>query len=170
MGSVMEGQKIGLGRILDDAPSGRQMAEWMEEGRSSAAKRVAGFRTRTGCELTLDQYRNLLIRSRRKCECCGRPVRGRSEHIDHCHKTNRVRGILCPGCNTKLGVLENIEWVKKGISYLKRVAGENPLAPGSRSPILPSVEPGVPKNAADHPWNIARKRDVVAKMKRWGRA
>jgi len=28
-------------------------------------------------------------------------------YIDHCHTTNKVRGILCHPCNTTLGYLEN---------------------------------------------------------------
>lgn len=28
-------------------------------------------------------------------------------HIDHCHDTGRVRGMLCSKCNTAVGLLDN---------------------------------------------------------------
>jgi predicted nucleic acid-binding Zn ribbon protein len=34
---------------------------------------------------------------------CGTALEGFSGHVDHCHQKGRVRGILCPGCNSALG-------------------------------------------------------------------
>lgn len=42
-------------------------------------------------------------------------------HIDHCHKTGIVRGILCFNCNHGLGNFkDNIELLKKSIEYLEK--------------------------------------------------
>jgi hypothetical protein len=44
----------------------------------------------------------------------------RTLSVDHCHKTNRVRGLLCFACNTVLGgVSDSIEKLESAIDYLK---------------------------------------------------
>jgi uncharacterized Fe-S radical SAM superfamily protein PflX len=41
------------------------------------------------------------------CKICSEPFKNsRSTHVDHCHKTGKIRGILCHVCNTKLGWFE----------------------------------------------------------------
>lgn len=41
-------------------------------------------------------------------------------HIDHCHKTNKFRGLLCSKCNTGLGMFdENINKMENAIKYIK---------------------------------------------------
>lgn len=40
--------------------------------------------------------------------------------VDHCHKTGKIRGILCTRCNLALGFIkEDIEALQKAINYLK---------------------------------------------------
>lgn len=42
-------------------------------------------------------------------------------HIDHCHGTGIVRGILCLACNTALGSFrDNVETMLSAVSYLRR--------------------------------------------------
>ena len=40
-------------------------------------------------------------------------------HVDHCHKTGAVRGLLCRGCNHVLGHLkDNTDALNRAIAYL----------------------------------------------------
>ena len=43
------------------------------------------------------------------CAICGggRTGPGTRLHIDHCHKSNRIRGLLCSKCNTAVGLLDD---------------------------------------------------------------
>ena len=43
--------------------------------------------------------------------------------IDHCHRTGKVRKLLCSMCNFSLHKLEqDIGWAEKAIAYLKEFA------------------------------------------------
>ncbi len=64
------------------------------------------------------------------CEICGceldNSVRSKKTadkypHIDHCHNTGRIRGVLCKMCNTMLGMAkDNPEILTKAIVYLNK--------------------------------------------------
>lgn len=44
------------------------------------------------------------------CGICSVKIKNqRSKHIDHCHETNRVRGVLCTNCNVGLGMFKDNE-------------------------------------------------------------
>lgn len=60
------------------------------------------------------------------CKICGTKLSANSKvkrnrgHIDHDHKTNKVRGVLCDLCNKGLGQFkDSIESLEKAIIYLK---------------------------------------------------
>ena len=63
----------------------------------------------------------IAIREKGRCDICGSDG---SEyklglHIDHCHKTGEIRGLLCHGCNIGLGSFkENLTTMKKAMEYL----------------------------------------------------
>ena len=55
--------------------------------------------------------------------CCAICLRHESQfkkglHLDHNHKTGRMRGLLCPVCNTRLSHIEDLEFVIKANVYL----------------------------------------------------
>lgn len=42
-------------------------------------------------------------------------------HIDHCHKTGQIRGLLCVNCNVALGLLkEDKNIIKSVLTYLDK--------------------------------------------------
>ncbi len=56
-----------------------------------------------------------------KCAICGNPSQTkRFLHVDHCHKTGAVRGLLCHGCNVGIGALrDDPDIISKALHYLK---------------------------------------------------
>lgn len=56
------------------------------------------------------------------CNICGKKKgnRGRKLSVDHCHTTNKIRGVLCDSCNFMIGLAnDNPDILNKAISYLK---------------------------------------------------
>jgi hypothetical protein len=75
--------------------------------------------------LTPEQYDAMLIEQSGRCAMCDEPLfdGNHGSHIDHCHATGRVRGILHGKCNTNyVGIIES-DPVKfdKALGYLARV-------------------------------------------------
>jgi len=70
-------------------------------------------------DLTPEEYANLLISQDNKCAICSKDF-DQTPCVDHDHKTGKVRGLLCLGCNVALGAWENnIELFYKAMQYLK---------------------------------------------------
>ena len=76
--------------------------------------------------LTFEEFDAMLSSQENACAICGTKQpsknRGRTRrfHVDHCHKTGKVRGLLCKSCNIALGEIEdNIHTLKSMIQYLE---------------------------------------------------
>jgi len=74
--------------------------------------------------VTPAQYDEMLLAQNGLCAICDRPetilFKGKLKPlaIDHCHKTNKVRGLLCAQCNVGIGNLKhNSEWLRKAALY-----------------------------------------------------
>ena len=72
--------------------------------------------------LTLDDKKNQLDYQNNQCAICQTDLLDRapqSVHIDHCHGSKKLRGILCGSCNTGLGMFKDThEILQRAIDYL----------------------------------------------------
>lgn len=67
-----------------------------------------------------EEYDQMLYNQDSKCAICGKPPKGKYPlAIDHHHKTGKVRGLLCFGCNRAIAILDNPELLNKANAYLK---------------------------------------------------
>lgn len=70
--------------------------------------------------ITISVYKELFQNQGGLCAICKKPENNKDLAVDHCHKTKKVRGLLCFKCNASLGKFEDsIELLQNAISYLE---------------------------------------------------
>lgn len=78
-----------------------------------------------------DALRALKLAQNWRCAICREQFpkegeEGKRVHIDHCHRTDRVRGILCARCNSGIGKLgDTVEGLRRALDYLERFESES---------------------------------------------
>ena len=70
-----------------------------------------------------EDYDTMLKEQDNKCKIClvsFTTLKLQNIHVDHCHTTNQIRGLLCNLCNTGLGFFkDNTETLTNAIVYLE---------------------------------------------------
>lgn len=92
----------------------KQKQKQSNKAKKSRLKKVYG--------LTLEAWEQLFDLQDRRCAICRTtsPSGKGSWHVDHCHDTDKVRGILCHNCNVGIGNLrDDILILEQAIRYLK---------------------------------------------------
>lgn len=72
--------------------------------------------------ITPEQFSAMLTAQGGRCAICrsDKPF-GKNFHLDHCHVTGRVRGILCKRCNNGIGFFDDdISKMKLAMEYLAK--------------------------------------------------
>lgn len=98
------------------AASPERKAEISKTSRLAHLKRSYG--------LTDEQYWDIWHRQGGACAICGSGQPGGNGathlHVDHCHETGRVRGLLCYRCNVSLGKMqESPDLLRIAADYLE---------------------------------------------------
>lgn len=72
--------------------------------------------------MSLVEYDALFAQQGNVCAICKTDINkgghGMNFHVDHCHETKVIRGILCGKCNIALGNLDSIELLESAIKYI----------------------------------------------------
>lgn len=82
-------------------------------------------------KITIERRDEILLNQNGKCLICGNTTEfkfkqgngkniGDEAVVDHCHTSNKIRGVLCGFCNTGLGAFkDNINSLSNAITYLQ---------------------------------------------------
>ncbi len=78
-------------------------------------------------KITLEDYQSMERDQNGVCKICKQPEtkldhrtkQPRALAVDHCHKTGKVRGLLCSDCNTAIGLLkDDVHLMQTAIDYV----------------------------------------------------
>jgi DNA-directed RNA polymerase subunit RPC12/RpoP len=123
--------------------------EWTEKNPNYEKQRYAKSKKKTREKhlvrkygVTLEIYDQILEEQNGKCAICSKKAKNESYgvlHVDHCHDTEKVRGLLCRNCNHVLGLMKDDPLtLKKAIAYLENPPAQIPELLGHA--ILSSIQ------------------------------
>ncbi len=85
-----------------------------DRGKHNRLKKHYGISFSKYLEMLKDQNNKCLI-----CNC--ELLQDKNTCIDHCHTTNKVRGVLCTNCNILLGqARDSVDILKSAQTYLEK--------------------------------------------------
>lgn len=70
--------------------------------------------------ITPDDYLKLLEKQGHACAICGGVEKDSRLYVDHCHSTEKIRGLLCSPCNLAIGLFrDNTITMANALDYLE---------------------------------------------------
>lgn len=115
----------GFVRGPDDS-SRKNRAEQRRRYKLAHPYKVRDLHLRATFDISLEDYNRMHTSQDGKCAICGEPEtikrnnKPRMLAVDHCHGSQRVRGLLCGNCNPMIGYArDNIQVLMKAIEYLR---------------------------------------------------
>ena len=93
-----------------------------------AAKKRFTYKLKREYDISFEQYELMKESQNNTCGICKSPLQTSNEvHIDHCHSSGKVRGILCRWCNLGLGHFkDSVDNLKSAQKYLQKQAKKAP--------------------------------------------
>lgn len=114
-------QKLAKRKLYRQSEKGQIARKlYRESNGGKKCEKASKLKTRYGLSWT--QYNDLFARHLSCCAICGKHVSELKKGlvVDHCHKSGKIRGLLCYPCNSALGGLkDDISLMKSAIKYLE---------------------------------------------------
>ena len=71
--------------------------------------------------ISREDYSQMLVDQNNSCAICKKEI-GWEAAVDHCHTTNKIRGLLCRNCTGGIGAFkDDVETIRKAIEYVKKM-------------------------------------------------
>jgi len=88
------------------------------------SRRGVDFRLKRAFGIGIEEFDAILELQKGRCAICGAsPDNKYSLHLDHCHATGVIRGILCRRCNHGIGHFDDdVSLIESAASYLRSTA------------------------------------------------
>ncbi len=95
----------------------------LQEGKARYEVRkasVEAYQIAKAYNITMDSWNALYEQQDGCCAICQTPLDcGKNTHVDHCHESGTVRGLLCSNCNSGIGLLsDSPDMVLRAYHYL----------------------------------------------------
>lgn len=117
-------------RICYKCKIAKSLSAFTKDKRTAAGRRYqcrgceSNYKYKKRYGISFKLYLLLLKKQHYRCKICSildTECRYKKLNIDHCHKTNKVRGLLCGNCNKAIGLLkDNLTLVVNAAKYLNR--------------------------------------------------
>lgn len=99
---------------------------WYRRNRDKALRIRRNGNLKRTYGITLEQYEQMLTDQGGNCAICLKPETGKTQYgvkslaVDHCHKTGKIRGLLCEKCNRAIGQLhDDVDVLRRAIDYIQ---------------------------------------------------
>lgn len=98
------------------------VAERQRKNYAKNKERYRGYELKNRYQISLEDYNTILKSQNSRCLICGTDKPNGKDpifHVDHCHHSKKIRGLLCASCNMGLGLFKhNTEFLNSAIQYL----------------------------------------------------
>ena len=96
-------------------------ADYQKQYRKDNPEKIKNNELQRRFGITLEDYNKMLEDQNGCCKICNvhHTEEKQALSVDHCHTTQKIRGLLCNTCNRAIGLLkDNTETLQKAIEYL----------------------------------------------------